>query len=116
MADYHEDRCLELDRLGLLPVARHVGTRFGPASTMTYEALKAAIGNGPARDPERGSVLDALAALERLGFVWRPPGQTPPARYEPGIPSLMGYVLEHHAPPPGGGDAGGGPPVSGRTT
>ena len=114
VADYYEDRFLELDKLGLLPVARHVGARFGSAPTMTYEALKAAVGDGLARDPERGSVLDALAALERLGFVWRPPGQTPPVRYEPGIPSLMGYVLEHHAPPPGGGDAGGGPPVTGR--
>ena len=106
VTDYYEDRFLELDRLGLLPVAQHVGARFGSAPTMAYEALKAAIGDGLAGDPDRGSVLDALAALERLGFVWRPPGQTPPARYEPGIPSLMDYVLEHHAPPPSGGDAG----------
>ena len=106
VTDYYEDRFLELDKLGLLPVAQHVGARFGSAPTMAYEALKAAVGDGLAGDPDRGSVLDALAALERLGFVWRPPGQTPPARYEPGIPSLMDYVLEHHAPPPSGGDAG----------
>ena len=112
VTDYYQDRVWELDKFGLLPVARHVGTRFGSAPKMTYEALKAAIGGGLAREPDRGSVLDSLAALERCGFVWRPPGQTPPVQYEPGIPSLMGYVLEHHAPPPAGGDADGGPPAS----
>ena len=99
VTDYYEDRFLELDKLGLLPAARRAGARFASAPTMTYEELKTAIGDGPPPDPDRGSVLDALAALERLGFVWRPPGQMPPARYEPGIPSLLGYVLEHHAPP-----------------
>ena len=96
VTDYYEDRGRELDKFGLLPAARRVGARFGSAPTMTYEELKTAIGDRLARDPDHGSVLDAL---ERLGFVWRPPGQTPPARYEPGIPSLLGYVLEHHAPP-----------------
>ena len=77
---------------------------------MTYEALKAAIGDGLALEPDRGSVLDGLAGLERLGFVWRPPGQSPPALFEPGIPSLMGYVLEHHASP-AAGEAGPGAPA-----
>ena len=27
-------------------------------------------------------------------------GQVPPVRYEPGIPSLMDYVLDHAAPSP----------------
>ena len=40
----------------------------------------------------------ALAALQRLGFVWHPPGQVPPVRYEAGIPSLMAYVLDHAVP------------------
>ena len=102
MTDYYEDRFLELDQSGWLVVAQQVGARFRSAPTLTYEALKAAIGEGLALEPNRGSVLDGLTALERLGFVWRPPGQSPPARYEPGIPSLMGYVLEHHAPPAGG--------------
>ena len=99
VTDYYEDRVRELDKFGLLTVARRVGARFGSAPTMTYEELKTAIGDRLARDPDHGSVLDAL---ERLGFVWRPPGQTPPARYEPGIPSLMKYVLKYHASPPTG--------------
>ena len=52
--------------------------------------------------------------MERFGFVWSPPGQTPPVQYEPGIPSLMNYVLKHHVPPPTGGNVGGEPPVSSR--
>ena len=102
VTDYYEDRFLELDQSGWLAVAKQVGARFQSAPTLTYETLKAAVGDGLALEPDRGSVLDGLAALERLGFVWRPPGQSPPARYEPGIPSLMDYVLEHHAPPVAG--------------
>ena len=109
VTDYYEDRFLELDQSGWLVVAQQVGARFRSAPTLTYEALKAAIGDGLALEPDRGSVLDGLAALERLGFVWRPPGQSPPARYEPGIPSLMGYVLEHHGPPAAGDDERGAP-------
>ena len=102
VTDYYEDRFMELDQSGWLAVAKQVGARFQSAPTLTYEALKAAIGEGLALEPDHGSVLDGLAALERLGFVWRPPGQSPPAQFEPGIPSLMGYVLEHHALPTAG--------------
>ena len=114
VTDYYEDRFRELDRSGLPAVARQVGARFQSAPTLTYEELKAAVADGLAGQPDRGSVFDGLTKLEHLGFVWRPPGQPPPPRYEPGIPSLMGYVLEHHAPPPAGGRADGGPPGSGR--
>ena len=113
VTDYYEDRFLELDQSGLPAVARQVGARFRSAPTLTYEELKDAIDEGLAGQPDRGSVFDGLAALERIGFVWRPPGQPPPPRYEPGIPSLMDYVLEHHARP-AGGRADGGPPGSGR--
>ena len=113
VADYYLYRFLELDQSGWLAVALQVGARFRSAPTLTYEALKAAIDEGLAGQPNRGSVFDGLAALERLGFVWCPPGQLPPEQYEPGIPSLMGYVLEHQASPPAGGPAAGGPPGSG---
>ena len=46
----------------------------------------------------RGTGKTVLTALQRLGFVWRPPGQLPPVRYQPGIPSLTAYVLDHAAP------------------
>ena len=62
VTDYYEDRFLELDQSGWLVVAQQVGTRFRSAPTLTYEALKAAIGDGLALEPDRGSVLDGLAA------------------------------------------------------
>ena len=57
--------------------------------------------------------LAAREELNRLGYIWSPPGQLPPVVWVAGIPSLMTHV-RHHAPPliapaPGGdnGDAGG---------
>ena len=93
VTDYYEDRYLELDQSGWLAVAKRVAERFRSQPTLTYEELKVAVADGLAGDV--GQVHAALNALQRLGFVWRPPGQLPPVRYEPGIPSLMDYVLDH---------------------
>ena len=101
VADYYEVRYLELDRSGHLAVAERVAAKARRRPTLTYEELKAAVAEGLAPpDPPRQAVHEALAGLQRLGFVWRPPGQAPPARYEPGIPSLMDHVLDHAPPSP----------------
>ena len=68
-------------------------------TTLSYEELKAAVAESLAPpDPARQAVHEALADLQRPGFVWRPPGQAPPARYEPGMPSLTDHVLGHASP------------------
>ena len=107
---YYEDRYVELDQSGWLAGAERVAARFQSRPTLTYEELKAAVADGLAAHAEPGQVHAALNALQRLGFVWRPPGQLPPVRYEPGIPSLMAHVLDHTAParaaPRHGGDEG----------
>ncbi len=106
ITDYYERRYLELDRSGNLAVAEHVAAKAGRRPTLTYEELKAAVAEGLAPpDPPRQAVHEALDDLQRLGFVWRPPGQAPPARYEPGIPSLMDHVLAHASPSPRGAAA-----------
>ncbi len=106
VADYYEDRYLELDRSGHLAAAERVAARC--RTTLSYEELKAAVAEGLAPpDPPRQAVHEALADLQRLGFVWRRPGQMPPARYEPGIPSLMDHVLGHASPSPRPGAAPG---------
>ena len=102
VTDYYEDRYLELDQSGWLAVAERVASRYQSLATLTYEELKAAAAAGLAANADPGQVHGALNALQRLGFVWRPPGQLPPVRYEPGIPSLMEHVLDHAAPAPAG--------------
>ena len=99
VTDYYEDRYLELDQSGWLAVAERVADRFQSMPTLTYEQLKVAVASGLAANADQGQVQTALTALQRLGFVWRPPGQLPPVRYEPGIPSLMAHVLDHAALP-----------------
>jgi len=98
ITDYYEDRYLELDRSGWLAVAERVAAGFQTMPTLTYEQLKPAVAAGLAASADPQQVHTALTALQRLGFVWRPPGQLPPVRYEPGIPSLMAHVLDHAAP------------------
>ena len=94
VTDYYQDRYLELDQSDWLIAGEQVAARFQTMRTLTYAELKSAIEDGLAAAPGRKSVADALAALQRLGFVWCPPGQQPPVQYEPGIPSLMAYVLD----------------------
>ena len=98
VTDYYEDRYLELDQSGWLAVAERVAARFQSVPTLTYEELKSAVAAGLAPNADPGQARAALAVLQRLGFVWRPPGQLAPVRYEPGIPSLMAHVLAHGAP------------------
>ena len=78
VTDYYDDRYLELDQSGWLGVAERVADRFRSMSTITYEELKVAVAAGLAANAGPGQVHEALNALQRLGFVWRPPGQLPP--------------------------------------
>ena len=44
-----------------------------------------------------------LEGLNRLGYVWCPPGQGAAMAWSAGIPSLMKYVLDQAGPNPSGG-------------
>ena len=94
MTDYYQDRYYELDQSGWLAAAEQVAARLQCAPRLTYAELKAAIADGLAPNADHERVQAALADLQRLGFVWCPPGQQPPVRYEAGIPSLMTHVLD----------------------
>ena len=87
--DYYLDRYNELDELGLLGAASAVGEAFREKPLLTPEEVRRAIAGGAAGilDPP-----DAARALEEVGFVWQ---ATPTPRYEPGIPSLVDYVLDN---------------------
>ena len=99
-SDYYLDRFRELEKRELLPAARAVAAAFRDGSRLGDAAFERAIagsGGGP-------GVSEAAEALEHLGFVWQTRG-TP--SWEPGIPSLMDYIVEHAPPAEEGGGAGG---------
>ena len=86
-----------LESEGLVSVAAAVARLFvdraaATASDRDVDAVLAAAGIGKA--DERYAKREAL---NRLGYVWRPPNQQPPFRWHPGIPSLMDHALRQAA-------------------
>ena len=97
---YYLDRFRELEERDLLPAARAVAAAFPEEGLLIHAAFRRAVGRSAGDGPGRSEAK----ALEHLGFVWQA-GGTP--SWEPGIPSLMDYILEY-APPPGDDEAFGG--------
>ena len=95
VADYYQIRYRELRAEGLLDAAVAVAPLFqaGADATAAEPELETALAGAVAGN--EADCFAALAQLNRLGFVWCPPGQTPPAAWSAGIPSLTTYVLEH---------------------
>ncbi|MCY4372649.1 MAG: ATP-binding protein [Spirochaetaceae bacterium] len=102
VTDYHQDRYRELEAGALLPAAVAVAAllQAGAASTASDHAVDAALAETGAEAAER---LEAREALNRLGYIWSPPGQLPPVVWIAGIPSLMAHVLDHTPPLPAAG-------------
>ena len=93
--DYYVDRYRELERMALLPVAREVAAAFRGRTRLSNEDFREAVSRAGGDDAAPGPG-DSADALEHLGFVWGTKGV--PA-WEPGIPSLMDYILKHTAAP-----------------
>ena len=93
---YYQRRFRELEAQSLLPAAAAVAAAFqdGEEGTATDQDVDAALAttgmDGPAR-------FAAREGLDRLGYIWCPPGQLPPV-WQPGIPSLMQYVQDQAGP------------------
>ena len=94
VADYYQTRYDELRDGGMLAAAMAVAPLFhdGLDATAEEHELDAALAAAGIGDD--ASRTQALRALTRLGYIWRPPAQTPPLAWSAGIPSLMGFVLE----------------------
>ena len=90
---YYLRRYRELKERELLPAARAVAAAFRDEARLSDAAfdrtLERSAGDGP-------GIGEAAEALEHLGFVWQARGTL---SWEPGIPSLMDFILEN-APPP----------------
>ena len=104
VTDYYQDRYRELEARGLLPAAVATAPLFqaGADATASDHAIDAALATTGADATAR---LAAREELNRLGYLWSPPGQLPPVVWVAGIPSLMTHV-RHHAPPLGDPAAG----------
>ena len=91
--DYYERRYRELEAEGLLPAALAIAPLFddgtdAKATDRNVDAALAAIG------ADAATRLAARDELNRLGFIWCPPGQLPPIVWSAGIPSLVRYVVD----------------------
>ena len=97
VTEYCQRRHRELEAGGLLPAASAVAPLFqaGPDATATDRDVDAALA---AAGLDASGRLAARDALDRLGYIWCPPGQLPPVVWSAGIPSLTQYVLDQAAP------------------
>ena len=99
VTDYYQDRYRELEAGALLPAAVATAPLFqaGVEATVSDHAIDAALATTGADAATR---LAAREELNRLGYIWCPPGQVPPVVWIAGIPSLMAHVLDHAPPLP----------------
>lgn len=95
---YYSERYEELQARSLLPAAREVAAAFADRETLTDPQLHQALDRaGNTGSPAPAEVEETL---RRLGYIWRSGGIP---RWEPGIPSLMDFILEHTDPPTSAG-------------
>ena len=92
--DYYLDRYHELERAGLLEVARSVAESFTERQQVSREEIQAAVRRAPGFDDGK-KAFAARTTLGHFGFLWQAAG-TP--HWEPGIPSLMDYIREFVPP------------------
>lgn len=86
----------ELDDADLLPAARELALAFRRTDRLPCGGLRDAVRRAAGADSRQDEEA-AARALEHLGLVWQPDDGAPV--WEPGIPSLMDYILEY-APAP----------------
>ena len=100
MADYYRQRFAELETEHLVPAAVAVARLFegNGAADASDQAVDAALAEAATADA--GARFATREALNRLGYIWQPPHQQAPARWAPGIPSLMAHVLRQAAASP----------------
>ena len=92
--EYYQRRYRELEAGELLPAATAVAPLFreGMDATATDGETNAALAASGTE-----ARLAAREELNRLGYIWCPPGQLPPVVWSPGIPSLTQFVVQQGA-------------------
>ena len=92
VAQYYQDRYRELEMAGLQSAAKAVALVFQSGATATDQDIDAAL--AATGVDEAAARIASREALNRFGYIWCAPSQTPPIVWTAGIPSLMAYVLE----------------------
>ena len=97
VTEYYQRRYRELEADKLLPAATAVAPLFeaGMDAAATDQDIDAALA---ATGLDADGRLAAREELNRLGYIWCPPGQLPPVAWSAGIPSLMQYVQAQATP------------------
>ena len=95
VANYHQGRYQELAAAGLLSAAAAIAPLFqgGMEVTATNQEIDNAL--SAAGIDDEADRFAACEGLNRLSYMWCPPGQLPPVVWSAGIPSLTTYVLNH---------------------
>ena len=88
--DYYSDRFHELRELQLLQPARAVAETFESRPALSGSELEAAIRRGLGEAAGDDEVDAAAQQFRHLGYIWRAGTRR---LWEPGIPSLMDYIL-----------------------
>lgn len=91
---YYRHRYDELRKQGLLAVGRCVARAFDGREFLTDEILTQAVRAGIEDPSDVRAASRAEGILSDLGFIWR---TSPTPGWEPGIPSLMDYIVEFTA-------------------
>ena len=86
--DYYKDRYQELDSQDLLAQAQSVAGLLQGQNSVSHKTLKEHLEDNLSMAPRMA--LAVMSQLSDLGLIWQP---TVSNRHEPGIPSLMTYVL-----------------------
>ena len=94
VAEYYQTRYRELEAEGLLAAAVAVAPAFqgGADAEATDRGVDRALADGGVGDAR--ARLTMREGLNRLGYIWCPPGQLSPVRWRAGIPSLTTYVVD----------------------
>ena len=89
--NYYLERFEELKKRRLLGVGRSVAMAFGRTELLDESRLAAAIRAGLPDSDDDDAADRAETALSDLGFIW---GSDATPGWEPGIPSLMDYIVK----------------------
>ncbi len=87
---FYAVRYRQLEQAELLPVARNVALAFNDRGSLNDAQFRQVITDALSEEDSGSKINNISSTLQAQGYVWAPPEDV---MLEPGIPSLMDYVL-----------------------